>query len=84
MKDLKDVADRICELKGENMALLAVVDALLRSMSKDQLNRFITEHTQALEVARVTLLNSERAGDGVLSSFERYSEGFSNLAQSIR
>ncbi|MCA8213701.1 hypothetical protein LGN20_07265 [Burkholderia cepacia] len=83
MKDLQEATEKICELKGENMALLAVVDALLRSMPQDQLDRFIAAHTEASEVGRVTLLNSDRVGESVVSSFDRHTQNFANLARSI-
>ncbi|KWD49692.1 hypothetical protein WL67_20860 [Burkholderia ubonensis] len=83
MKDLQEATEKICELKGENMALLVVVDALLRSMPQEQLDRFIAAHAQASEVGRVTLLNSDRVGESVVSSFDMHTQNFANLARSI-
>jgi hypothetical protein len=83
MKDLQEATETICKLKGENMALLAAIDALLRSLPSEQLNRFTEQHAEASETARVVLLNDPRAGDFVVSSFDLFVRALSTLAHSI-
>ncbi|AOJ65391.1 hypothetical protein WJ32_23170 [Burkholderia ubonensis] len=84
MKNLQDAIEKICELKGENMALHTVTSALLQSMHKEQLDRFIAVHAQIAELARVTLINSDLAGESVISSFDLHTQNLSNLARSLR
>lgn len=70
MKNLQEATERICELKGNLVALdawvPAVVDALSES-ARERLSRSFDEHAEA---ARTVLLHAD-VSDLVLSTFER-------------
>jgi S1-C subfamily serine protease len=70
MKNLQDLTDRICELKGSLVAIDALLPALLEAMpaaSHEQLTRSFDAHSEAAR--GVLLLRPEL--DPVLAAFER-------------
>lgn len=80
MRNLQEVTEEICELKGENMALTAVLEALFRAMPSEQLDEFVAQHRESAELARVVLM-SAHVSESVISSFDQYTEKYSRLAK---
>lgn len=83
MKDLQDAIEKICELKGECLALQTLLNALVHSLPPEMLRTVAAQHAAALESVRITLLNSDRAGDSVASSFEHHAENMESMMRSL-
>jgi hypothetical protein len=69
MRDLQEATEKICELKGENMALLALLACVIRALPLDRRTVLPASFSEEIELARTVLLNSE-SGDHVLAGFE--------------
>ncbi|SAL25980.1 hypothetical protein AWB64_02120 [Caballeronia sordidicola] len=84
MKDLQEATEKICEIKGECMALQVMFDALLRVLPPQALPGLLAEHSKAAEIARVTLLNKENVSDMVIASFDLHVQNMSSNLQSLQ
>lgn len=76
MKDLQEATVKICELKGENLALLALLACLVKASSPYERKAFPDAFEQELESARIECLNSDVS--------EYVSVGLENMATAIR
>lgn len=70
MKDLQEATERICDLKGNVMALEAVIAALLRSMPADQLPVFEQALLSEQEAGTAVLLGAS-VSEWTAAAFER-------------
>ncbi|MEM5384166.1 hypothetical protein VSR68_11310 [Paraburkholderia phymatum] len=84
MKDLQEAIEKICELKGECNALQIALGALLRSLPPTMLDQFESEYAALAEMARVTLINSDRVGDSVISAFDLHVQSMSSRIRGAR
>jgi hypothetical protein len=57
MKDLQEATERICELKGSQIALDVLLTAMLKALPGDERQRVLELFSQLAEVARTVLLN---------------------------
>ena len=81
MRNLQEATEQICQIKGECIALQVAFDALIRTLPPSLIPELLTQHSQATEIARVTLLNSDRNGEHVISGFELHVQ---NMSSNIR
>lgn len=72
MNTLQQATQNICELKGESLGIQAMINALLRAIPETLRAEVLQEFDQELEIARVSLLNSNRAGEHVLQGLDTY------------
>ena len=80
MKNLQDVTERVCELKGNLLALDALMSALLGTLpasERQALGRAFEAHT---EVARTLLLHAP-ISDLTIAAFEQDVKRMSRLAR---
>ena len=70
MKNLQEATERICELKGNLIALDALVTALLQAMPVEARSDVLRTFAGHAEVARTVLLNTPTS-ELTLSAFER-------------
>lgn len=70
MKNLQEATERICELKGSQVALDALVPALIETLSANARARVLASFEAHAEAARTALLPAD-ISDVVLSAFER-------------
>lgn len=70
MKNLQEVTERVCELKGSLIALDALLPALIDSLAPRVRAGVLAEFEARAEVARTMLLHAD-VSDLVLASFER-------------
>lgn len=70
MRNLQEVTERICELKGGLVALDALLPAVIDTLSAAGLSRLTASFDAHAEVARTLMLNSEMS-DVVIAAFER-------------
>lgn len=70
MKNLQEATERICELKGSQVALDALVPAVIEALSGSARRRLMASFDAHAEVARTAMLHAD-ISDVVLSSFER-------------
>lgn len=70
MKNLQEATERICELKGSQMALDALVPAAIEALSVSTRSRLVESFDDHAEVARTAMLHAD-ISDIVLASFER-------------
>jgi hypothetical protein len=75
MKDLQEATAKICELKGENLALLALLACLVKASSPYERKAFPDAFERELESARIEWLNSDVS--------EHVSIGLENMATAI-
>jgi hypothetical protein len=75
MKDLQEATVKICELKGENLALLALLACLVKTASPYERKAFPDAFERELESARIEWLNSDVS--------EYVSVGLENMATAI-
>ncbi|HGN0628029.1 hypothetical protein ACOTDE_26440 [Achromobacter xylosoxidans] len=78
MENLQQATENICQLKGELLAMHALLDSMLQTIPMEQLRAMAQAHTQSTETARVVLLNSAVIGEGVISAFDHHSENWSS------
>lgn len=78
MKDLPETQQQLTELKGNVLAMEAMLISILRAMPRPQLEETLQEFDQEQESARVTLLNSPRANDLVLHGFDSCAQRMSS------
>lgn len=78
MKDLLETQQKLTELKGESLAMQAMLISILRAIPMQQLEATLQEFDQEAEIARVTLLNSPRAGEHVLHGFDACAQQMSS------
>ena len=83
MKDLQEATEKICQLKGECIALQTVFDALIHTLPPALLQEFANQHARAAESARVTLLNSDRAGEHVISAFDLHTRNMETMIRNL-
>ncbi len=70
MNNLQDATERICELKGDVMALDALCTARLQQLAPPARERFRTTFEGWAEIARTALLNAE-ISEHTIATFER-------------
>lgn len=70
MKNLQEATERICELKGSQVALDAFVPAVVDVLSESTRERLSQSFDDRAEAARTVLLHAD-VSDLVLSTFER-------------
>lgn len=70
MKNLQDATEKICELKGNLVALDALMTALLRQMPAEARAELARSFALSTEVARTVLLNAP-VSDFTVAAFER-------------
>jgi hypothetical protein len=70
MKNLQEATERICELKGNLLALDALVTTLLRFLPDEARAEFGRAFDLNAELARTALLNAE-ISEHTLAAFER-------------
>ncbi len=69
MKDLQEITERICELKGNLIAIDALMTAITQSMSAEDRARLATVFSRNTEVTRALLLHAE-ISDISIAAFE--------------
>lgn len=72
MEDLEQVTAYLSHLKGETLAMETMINAFLHAMPEQQLASTLREFDRSMEIAKVTLLNSDQAGEHVLRGFDAY------------
>ncbi len=70
MKNLQEATERICELKGSQVALDALIPALIDALPAATRARLVASFDAHAEAARTTMLYAD-ISDLVLASFER-------------
>lgn len=70
MKNLQEATERICELKGSQVALDALVPAVIEALSASARTRLMVSFDAHAEAARTAMLHAD-ISDVVLASFER-------------
>ncbi|MDP1648309.1 MAG: hypothetical protein Q8M01_08935 [Rubrivivax sp.] len=70
MKNLQEATERICELKGNLIALDALVTALLQAMPAAARSDLLRTFAGHAEVARTVLLNTPTS-EHTINAFER-------------
>lgn len=70
MKNLQEATERICELKGSQVALAALVPAVIEALSTSAHARLMASFAAHAEAARTAMLHAD-ISDVVLASFER-------------
>lgn len=70
MKNLQEATERICELKGSQVALDALVPAVIEALCATTRARLLAAFDARAEAARTVMLHAD-ISDLVLSSFER-------------
>lgn len=70
MKNLQEATERICELKGSQLALAALVPAVIEALSVPTRQRLMASFDVHAEAARTALLHAD-ISDLVLATFER-------------
>jgi hypothetical protein len=70
MKNLQEATEMICDLKGSQLALGALVTTLLQQLPAPQRATLLHTFSEHTEIARAMLLNAP-ISDHVLSAFER-------------
>lgn len=70
MKNLQEATERICELKGSQVALDALVPAVIEALSASARARLVVSFDAHAEAARTAMLHAD-ISDVVLASFER-------------
>ena len=70
MKTLQDASERICELKGNLVALDTLITALLQCVPIEGRGKLISVFESNAEVARTVLLHSP-ISEHTLSAFEK-------------
>lgn len=70
MKNLQEATERICDLKGSQVALDALVPAVIEALSASALARLVVSFDAHAEAARTAMLHAD-ISDLVLASFER-------------
>lgn len=70
MKNLQEATERICELKGSQVALQALVPAVIEALSASARTRLMVSFDAHAEAARTAMLHAD-ISDVVLASFER-------------
>jgi hypothetical protein len=78
MKNLQEATERICELKGSQVALDALMPALLKALPPDSLARLLQLFASHAEAARTVLLHAT-ISEHAISSFERDVERMSTI-----
>ena len=69
MRDLQETTERICELKGNMIAIDAFVTAMMQSVPADERARLAAAFTRNTEVTRALLLHAE-ISDISIAAFE--------------
>ena len=70
MKNLQEATERICELKGSQVALDALMSAVIEALPASVRERLIVSFEAHAEAARTAMLHSD-ISDVALASFER-------------
>lgn len=70
MKNLQEATERICELKGSQVALDVLLPAVIEALSASARARLMVSFDAHAEAARTTMLHAD-ISDVVLASFER-------------
>jgi hypothetical protein len=83
MENLQQVTENVCRLKGELVAMHALLDAMFQSIPLNQLRTLAQAHAHSTEAARVVLLNSPTSGEYVISAFDDHSENLSSRLENL-
>ena len=70
MKNLQEATERICELKGSQVALDALVPPVIETLSASTRTKLVASFDAHAEAARTAILHAD-ISDVVLASFER-------------
>jgi len=70
MENLQQATEKICDLKGNVMALEAIIDSLLQSMTPEFRQTVLTNLCEAKEVAQSQLLGAV-VSEQTVTAFER-------------
>jgi hypothetical protein len=70
MKTLQDASEKICELKGNLVALDALTTALIQALPPDARSRFVQRFEASTEAARTFLVHAP-ISEHTLSAFEQ-------------
>ncbi len=82
MKNLQEATERICELKGSQVAMAALVPAILEALPAPALAKLMASFDAHAEAARTAMLHAD-ISDLVLASFERDVVSHRALLQAI-
>lgn len=80
MKNLQDVTERVCELKGNLLALDALLSALMTTLPAGAREAIARAYEAHAEVARTLLLNVP-ISDLTIAAFEKDVARMSRLAR---
>lgn len=80
MKDLQEVTERVCELKGSLIALDALMTALLRSLPAHEQRGVMERFSAHTEVARTVLLHVP-ISEHTINAFEHDVQRIASLAE---
>lgn len=69
MKTLNEATQRICDLKGDSLALTCAINAVFRMLTPDQASAVLQQLQDETEICRNMLLHAP-ASDRVLQRFE--------------
>ena len=79
MKDLQEATERICELKGSQIALDTLITSVLLALPDDQKRAVLARFAVHAEVARTVMLH-EPISEVTLGAFEHDVKRFAALA----
>lgn len=79
VKNLQEVTEKICELKGEAIGMRAMLNAILSEMPASQFAATLQAFDELAEAETVLLLNDGQIGEHVLRGLESYVHGVSSM-----
>lgn len=82
MKNLQEATEHICWLKGEIMALRALLTSILDTRQPDDLTAIRQSFEENIELAQVTCSNA-LVGDAVVSGLEKEGNALRELISSL-
>ncbi|HLL17573.1 MAG TPA: serine protease [Rubrivivax sp.] len=82
MNNLQQATERICELKGNLVALDALASALLQQLPQPRRSRLLSTFERYADLARTSMLNSA-ISEHSIAAFERDVERFRSLVGSL-
>ena len=78
MKDLQEATVKICELYGENLAIMALLSAVIETLPQGQVDQVFGFFDATVEAARATM-GASAMGDEVITGFEQTVESMNEL-----
>lgn len=79
MKDLNEVTQNLCKLRGEFIGVRAMINAILSAMPQPQLAATLQEFDRLSETEQVMMLNDGQTGEHVLRGLDAYVLGVSTM-----